>query len=91
MPVALLGREELHELLDVRWGIHVLLDRFDVHAIVRQRLLRVFAVPVGADLERLPGTGEEPLLRRGSSLELDGRRPVPELADAIAQLIEQTP
>ena len=67
-----------------------MLDRFDVHAIVRQRLLRV-AVPVGADLERLPGTGEEPLLRRGSSLELDGRRPVPELADAIAQLIEQTP
>lgn len=52
--------------------------------MVRQRLLRVFAVPVGADLERLPGTGEEPLLRRGSSLELDGRRPVPELADAIA-------
>ncbi len=33
----------------------------------------------------------EPLLRRGSSLELDGRRLVPELADAIAQLIEQTP
>lgn len=32
----------------------------------------------------------EPLLRKGCSLELDGRRPVSELADAIEQLIEQT-
>jgi dephospho-CoA kinase len=32
----------------------------------------------------------EPLLRKGSTLELDARRPVPELADAIERLMKPT-
>jgi shikimate kinase len=32
----------------------------------------------------------EPLLRRGASLELDGRRPVSDLADAIEELVLRT-
>jgi broad-specificity NMP kinase len=32
----------------------------------------------------------EPLLRRGASLEIDGQRPVSELADAIERLVTQT-
>lgn len=31
----------------------------------------------------------EPLLRRGATLELDGRRPVNELADAIEELLKR--
>lgn len=33
----------------------------------------------------------EPLLRRGATVELDGRRPVAELADAIEHLISAPP
>ena len=33
----------------------------------------------------------EPRLRRGATVELDGRRPVSELADAIEELVNQTP
>ena len=33
----------------------------------------------------------EPLLRRGAGLELDGRRPVAELADAVEALLTGTP
>ena len=33
----------------------------------------------------------EPLLRRGATLELDGQRPVSELADAIERLVTGTP
>ncbi|MBU2663983.1 AAA family ATPase [Actinoplanes bogorensis] len=33
----------------------------------------------------------EPLLRRGATVELDGRRPVAELADAVQRLGEPTP
>jgi shikimate kinase len=33
----------------------------------------------------------EPLLRRGATLELDGRRPLSELADAIERLVTGTP
>ncbi len=33
----------------------------------------------------------EPLLRRGATLELDGRRPAPELADVIEDLLTRTP
>jgi shikimate kinase len=32
----------------------------------------------------------EPLLRRGATLELDGRRPVAELADAVERLVDGT-
>jgi shikimate kinase len=32
----------------------------------------------------------EPLLRKGSTLELDGQRPVPELANAIEELMTRT-
>jgi len=32
----------------------------------------------------------EPLLRRGATVELDGRRPVPQLADVVEQLLTQT-
>ena len=33
----------------------------------------------------------EPLLRNGSTLELDGRRPVSQLADAVERLLVRTP
>ncbi len=33
----------------------------------------------------------EPLLRRGATLELDGRRPASELADVIEDLVNRTP
>jgi hypothetical protein len=33
----------------------------------------------------------EPLLRRGATLELDGQRPVSELADVIERLVTGTP
>jgi shikimate kinase len=33
----------------------------------------------------------EPLLRRGSTLELDGQRPASELADVIEDLLDRTP
>jgi hypothetical protein len=33
----------------------------------------------------------EPLLRNGATLELDGRRPVCELADAVERLLVRTP
>ena len=33
----------------------------------------------------------EPLLRQGANLELDGRRPITELADTIGNLLIQTP
>ena len=36
-------------------------------------------------------TTVEPLLRRGATLELDGRRPASELADVIEDLVARTP
>jgi shikimate kinase len=39
-----------------------------------------------AEVERYVGE-VEPLLRRGATLELDGRRPVAELADVVEQLL----
>jgi len=33
----------------------------------------------------------EPLLRRGATLEIDGRRPAGDLADAIEELLTRTP
>jgi hypothetical protein len=33
----------------------------------------------------------EPLLERGATVRLDGRRPVSELADAVEQLLTATP
>ena len=43
-----------------------------------------------ADIERYV-RGVEPLLRRGATVTLDGRRPVGELADVVEQLIIATP
>jgi shikimate kinase len=42
-----------------------------------------------AEIERYVDT-VEPLLRRGATLELDGRRPPSELADAIQKLVDPT-
>jgi hypothetical protein len=43
-----------------------------------------------ADIERYVRE-VEPLLRRGATVTLDGRRPVGELADVVEQLIIATP
>ncbi|MEV0730494.1 AAA family ATPase [Polymorphospora sp. NPDC050346] len=42
-----------------------------------------------AEIERYVGE-VEPLLRRGASMELDGRRPVTELADIVGRLLTTT-
>jgi shikimate kinase len=42
-----------------------------------------------AEIEHFLGT-VEPLLRQGASVELDGRRPVPELADLLETLMSRT-
>ncbi|MEV0394211.1 hypothetical protein [Polymorphospora rubra] len=42
-----------------------------------------------AEIERYVGE-VEPLLRRTASLELDGRRPVEELADIVERLLAPT-
>lgn len=65
--------------------VHVLLDR------VRLRRNNPYGTSVEqqAEITHYAQT-VEPLLRNGSTLELNAQRPVPELADAIEQLITGT-
>jgi shikimate kinase len=78
-------------------------DRFD-HVVLLSAPLRVLLDRVAkrsnnpygktaADRARIERYVREvePLLRRGASLELDGRRPVEELADVVEPLLRGTP
>ncbi|GGL13122.1 AAA family ATPase [Mangrovihabitans endophyticus] len=62
--------------------------------VMRERIARRTTNPYGktaaqmAEIERYVRE-VEPLLRRGASVELDGRTPVTELADAVEQLAER--
>lgn len=70
---------------------HVVLLSAPLHVLL-ERVSRRTSNPYGrtadqkADIARYLMT-VEPLLRDGASLELDGRRPVPELADAVEGLL----
>lgn len=66
--------------------VHVLLDR------VRRRTNNPYGRSDEQQAEIVHFTGTiEPLLRNGSTLELDGRRPVAALADAVERLIAPMP
>ncbi len=66
--------------------VHVLLDR------VRLRTNNPYGRSDEQQAEIVHFTGTvEPFLRNGSTLELDGRRPVAELADAVERLIAPMP
>jgi shikimate kinase len=61
-------------------------------AMLMQRLRDRTNNPYGRSSAERAETGRyvetvEPLLRRGATVELDGRRPVAELADAVEQLV----
>lgn len=66
--------------------VHVLLER------VRSRTTNPYGTLVEHRAEIVCyARTVEPLLRTGSTLELDARRPVPELADAIERLLTAAP
>jgi hypothetical protein len=79
-------------LLDeLRWRGHVTVDTdYDGRQLPRGTLRFHPRTPgQRADIARYKAT-VEPLLRRGATIELDGRRPVSELADAIEDLLGRT-
>jgi len=69
---------------DYRWSMEVILDR------VRHRINNPYGTTARQQDEILQYLRTvEPLLRRGATLDLDGRRPVAELADVIEGLAHQ--
>jgi shikimate kinase len=73
---------------------HVILLSAPLHVLI-ERVSRRTNNPYGKTAEQRAGITQyvetiEPVLRRGATLELDGRQPVPDLADAIEKLITPT-
>ena len=74
---------------------HVVLLSAPLHVLV-ERVSRRTNNPYGKAPEQRAEIARyldavEPLLRRGATLELDGRRPASELADVIEDLVTRTP
>lgn len=74
---------------------HVVLLSAPVHVLIERVRLRTdnpYGKSAAQRAEIMHYTRTvEPLLRKGSTVELDGQRPVAELADAIEQLMTRTP
>lgn len=74
---------------------HVVLLSAPLHVLI-ERVSRRSNNPYGKTAEQRAEIANyldtvEPLLRRGATLELDGRRPTSELADVIEVLVTRTP
>jgi shikimate kinase len=74
---------------------HVVLLSAPLHVLI-ERVSRRTNNPYGTTAEQQAEIAQyvqtvEPLLRRGATLELDGRQPVSELADLIERLITRGP
>ena len=74
---------------------HVVLLSAPLHVLL-ERVRRRSDNPYGRSAEQRAEIAQytrtvEPLLRKGATLELDGQRPVPELADALEGLVGRAP